>query len=80
MLNEHFSGVEDSVFLKRIGQNIKRIRLSKGLTQVELGDLCGSEKSSINRIESGRTNPTVTTIKKIAEQLGVSISDIFEAE
>jgi transcriptional regulator with XRE-family HTH domain len=70
--------VEDSEFLKRLGGNIRKIRLSKGLTQVDLADLCGSEKSSINRIESGRTNPTATTIKAIAEQLQVPIKDIFD--
>jgi transcriptional regulator with XRE-family HTH domain len=69
--------MNDEVFLKKLGANIRKIRLSKGLTQVQLGDLCDSEKSSINRIESGRTNPTVTTIKKIAENLEVSIDEVF---
>jgi transcriptional regulator with XRE-family HTH domain len=69
--------MNDAVFLKKVGQNIKKIRIAKKLTQVELGDLCGTEKSSVNRIEAGRTNPTLTTIKLIAEGLQVDVADIF---
>lgn len=69
--------MEDALFLKKLGLNIKRLRQSKGLTQVELGDLCNSEKSSINRIESGRTNPTATTLKRIADTLQIQLHEIF---
>ena len=55
-----------------IGTGIKLLRLKKGLTQKQLGDLCGMADSAIRRYESNRGNPTEKTIKKIAEALGVS--------
>lgn len=72
--------MDDKAFLKKLGQNIQRVRKEKGMTQVELGDLCDSEKSSINRIETGRTNPTTLTLKKIAEGLEISVDELFKFE
>jgi len=39
-----------------IGRKIKNIRESKGLTQQEVSDKCNFEKSTVSRIEAGRTN------------------------
>jgi transcriptional regulator with XRE-family HTH domain len=70
--------MNQEVFLKKLGENIRKTRVSKGMTQVELGDLCNFEKSSINRIEAGRTNPTALTLKVIADCLQVNVSTFFE--
>ena len=56
-----------------IGANIKKIRLERGLTQKQLGDLCGMADSAIRRYESGRGNPTNKTLMRIAAALNVSI-------
>ena len=72
--------MKDDLFLRKVGENIKRIRLEKGLTQVELGDMCNSEKSTIYRLESGKTNPTALTLKKIAESLEVSPGELLRVE
>lgn len=56
-----------------LGEMIKELRINKGLTQKQLGDLCGMADSAIRRYESGRANPKIETIKKIADALGVSI-------
>ena len=63
-----------------IGENIKKIRLLKGLTQKQLGELCGMADSAIRRYESGRANPKLETIKKIAAALNVSLSDIINED
>jgi len=54
-----------------IGENIKRLRKEQGLTQKELGDLCGMADSAIRRYESDRGNPTEKTLTRIASALGV---------
>lgn len=54
-----------------VGDNIKKLRLEKGLTQKELGDLCGMADSAIRRYESGRGNPTDKTLMRIASALKV---------
>ena len=52
-----------------IGSNIKRIRLARGLTQKQLGELCGMADSAIRRYESDRGNPTEKTLNRIANAL-----------
>ena len=65
-------------FLKRIGRNIKSIREKKGVTQTELADLCGFERSTTNRIESGGSNVTAKPLLKIAKALNISVSEIVK--
>lgn len=62
--------------LKQIGNNIRRFRLKKGLTQVELAYESGIEENTLNRIEKGKTNPTMKTMLNIAKALGVKLSEI----
>lgn len=63
-----------------VGANIKRIRMEKGLTQKQLGDLCGMADSAIRRYESDKVNPKRETIKKIANALQVSYYDLDSEE
>jgi len=53
------------------GQRIKKIRKEKGLTQKALGELCGIAEPTIRQYESGRLNPKIETVEKIAVALGV---------
>lgn len=61
-----------------IGSNIRRIRLSKGLTQQQLGDLCIPQMagSAIRRYEADRANPKMATIARIAKALDVPFGAI----
>lgn len=63
---------------KEVGKRVKSLRESKNISQVELADLCGFEKSNMARLESGGTNPTLFTLTKIAYHLNVSICDIIK--
>ena len=56
-----------------IGENIKRIRKEKGLTQKQLGSLCQMADSAIRRYELGKARPKLETIHKIATGLGVPV-------
>lgn len=44
-------------------------RVSKGATQKELAEKIGTKQSVISRLESGRANPSVAFLKKLAEAL-----------
>lgn len=59
-----------------IGNRIKEIRESKNISQQNLAYACGFEKSNMARLESGRTNPTIFTLKKIADNLNVKLPDL----
>ena len=63
-----------------IGENIKRIRKEKKLTQKELGDLCQPRinEANIRKYENNKQNPKIETIDRIASALGVHIIDIME--
>nr|WP_321487772.1 helix-turn-helix transcriptional regulator [uncultured Draconibacterium sp.] len=65
-------------FLKKIGENIVRLREKKGLRQIDLAIELNIDDSSLRRIESGRTNPTIITLKKIADILKVNLSEIVD--
>ena len=65
-----------------IGKRIRDARLAKGLTQGELGDLVGLQKSAIAKYENGRVvNIKRSTLQKLAKALGLRGSDlIIESE
>ena len=63
-----------------IGTKIKEIRKQKGLTQKQLGDLCGIADSNIRKYENGKQNPKIETLQKIADALGCDILDLMEIE
>ena len=74
--------MEKSEILKIVGKRIKKLRESKGLSQVDLvGKMQGEiDPTNISRIESGRTNPTVYTLFRIAEALEVNPKELLDVE
>lgn len=76
------SSMEKSEILKKVGKRIQEIRLEKGLTQVELvGRIEGEiDTTNISRIESGRTNPTLLTLYRIAVALEVPLTDLVNVD
>lgn len=60
------------------GENIKRIREEKGLSQVDLANLCDFERGNMTRIEKGNTNPTLETMRKVAKALNVTVADLVQ--
>lgn len=62
---------------KTIGSNIKRIRQERGLSLEKLGELTGVSKTMLGQIERGESNPTVTTIWKIANGVHLSFSSLI---
>lgn len=60
-----------------IGENIKRIRVSKNLSQKEVITEAKLDAAQYSRIENGKTDPTFSTLEKIAKALGVSLSELF---
>lgn len=59
-----------------LAENIKKIRKKKGWSQKELGEMIGSHLSHINRIETGKQNPSLEVLIKLADALEVSIDGL----
>lgn len=64
-------------YVRNIGNNIRRIRKEKGITQVVLADLLNTEDSAIRRLESGRINPTIKNLLRIAQALNIQVEDLL---
>lgn len=64
-------------FIQVICENIKRIRLQKGIKQIDLSYQCEIDRSNLRRIESGRTAPSIKTICRIASAMNIPVKDLF---
>ncbi len=63
---------------KKLGENLKKIRTKKNITQTELAKTLGVDKSFVSNIEKGKTNPTLATIAKLAKSVGVSVDELLK--
>ncbi|WP_242535583.1 helix-turn-helix domain-containing protein [[Muricauda] lutisoli] len=74
----NMASMERSEVLKRIGENVKKARLEKGYTQVDLVGKIEAriDTTNISRIEKGRTNATIHTLYRISQALEVPLSDL----
>ncbi|MDB5438455.1 MAG: putative HTH-type transcriptional regulator y4dJ [Caulobacteraceae bacterium] len=62
---------------QRVAANIKRLRTERELSQEELAHRAGMDRTYISQIERGVKSPTVETLEKVANGLGVTISDLI---
>lgn len=63
-----------------VGNRIRQLRESKGISQQVLAAMCNFEKGNMSRIEAGRTNPTIYTLYKISQALEVKISELIDID
>ena len=63
---------------KRLGNNLKKLRTERGITQIEIAQTLGSDRSFVSNIENGKTNPTLSTIANLAKALKIPVSDLFK--
>lgn len=60
-----------------IGARIKEIRTKKGITQEQLSERMEINPKYLSSIERGKENPTLNTLIRLSESLGVDLSEIF---
>ena len=51
---------------EEVAQQLREVRKSQGMTQELLADRVGTKKSNISRLESGRYNPSLDFLVKVA--------------
>ena len=61
----------------KLGLNLKRIRTEKGISQGDIARELKISRGFISTIENGKTNPTLTTIAKLAKVLRVLVKDLL---
>ena len=67
----------DEEGLRLLAKRLKEIRSEKGISQEELAYRSELTLSQIARIETVKTNPTISTLFKIIRSLEISPSDLF---
>ena len=63
---------------RAIGSNIRRIRDVIGISQTELANRIGSNKSAISRYENGMQKPSLDTLMRVADALSVELVDLLK--
>ena len=69
---------DDKTLLTRYGKRLRKARLEKGLTQLELAHKAGVSVNHYALIERGEKNPSVTTFTCIIEVLGLKPDDVLK--
>ena len=60
--------------------NLKRLRVEKGITQGELADKVGVQNTAICNYETGFREPNIETLKKLASALDVTVDELLKDE
>ena len=69
---------KDHKFLKQFGENLRHLRKKQDFTQESLAYAADLSLSQIGRIERGEINPTICTLKVLADTLDIELSILFE--
>lgn len=72
--------LDKTVFLVKLGDNIKKIRQEKNINQAELARRCEKDRQAIERIENGKVNPTAYSLYQIAKGLEVNLNRLTDFE
>ena len=62
---------------KKLGENLRKLRLKKKMSQGDLATALSVDRAYISNIENGRMNPTLSTLEKVAGALGISSSELL---
>jgi len=63
---------------KKLGKNLKKIRTQKQMSQGDIARALEVDKGYISNIENGKKNPTLSTLARLAEALGVGVDDLLK--
>ena len=63
---------------KKLGKNLRKLRLKKNLSQGDFATALNVDRAYISNIENGRMNPTLSTLEKIANALGITSSELLK--
>lgn len=64
----------------KLGEKIKQLRKSKSISQEELASMLKINRNYLSRIETGKSEPTSSILKNIAEIFNVDLNSLLDIE
>jgi transcriptional regulator with XRE-family HTH domain len=61
-----------------VAERIKKLRKAKGITQEQLAELAGLNRTHLYRLETGKQSMTLRTLKLVADALGVRVRELVK--
>ena len=61
----------------RVGWNLRRIRVDRGISQAALAVDAGLDQAQVSRIEKGNENPSVDLLDRLAQALNVDVAEFL---
>ena len=70
--------MEDNYYLKQFAYKVRTLRESQGLSQEKLAERADLHRTYIGMVERLERNPSLVCIYKIANGLGVHVTELFQ--
>lgn len=70
------NAIQRETFLKNVGQNIRQARMARDMSQESLALAAGLDRSYVGGVERGERNIAIINLKKIADSLNLSLSEL----
>jgi transcriptional regulator with XRE-family HTH domain len=70
--------LDDTAFLRDLGDRIRARRTARGLTQAQLAEACALHRTFIGSVERGERNVSVLNLRAMARALRVSLAELFD--
>ena len=68
----------EAAYRALVAERVKRLRKERGLNQDELAARAHLHRAHLGFVEQGKSDPTLATLLKIADALGMSVSEMLE--
>jgi transcriptional regulator with XRE-family HTH domain len=62
----------------KLGEKIKQLRKSKGISQEELASVLKINRNYLSRIETGKSEPTSSILKHVAEIFSIDLNSLLD--
>lgn len=69
---------KNKIFLLKLGEQIRAIRVSKNITQEQLANEIGAEISQISRIERGIISTSISNLHNISKVLDIPLKELLD--
>jgi putative transcriptional regulator len=63
---------------KKIGERIVELRTQKGWSQSDLARACNKDRQAVEKLESGKVNPTLFTLLEVANALEITLPKLVD--